>query len=420
MRRTGRWFVLATCGLASIAAALGSAVAVTASGGGTSSGTQGAYLAADQGGSHGADQGRHFREHTLEVGCGRDSYHTIGAALSVAHPGDTVLVCPRTYTEDVTVAVPGLTLTGLGHPVIDAAGMDNGIVVTASGVTVQGFTVEKAIGEGILVEGTTASPVRDVIIRFNRVIANDQGNPTGAPITTSAYAECDASPAAPTIPGDCGEGIHITGVHDSTVAENTVVGNSGGILVSDDTGATYDNTIWGNLVQNNLLDCGVTVVGHALFVTQGAPGGVYDNRVVDNIITGNGLTGQGGGVLLASGVPGGAVYGNLVERNTIYGNGLSGVTLHSHIPGQNLNGNRIVGNRIGTNNLKGDPDFYPLVDPSHTGILVAVAAPGTVSITITDNQISNDTYGIWMTPGVTAVGTADNSFHNVTTPVFTA
>jgi hypothetical protein len=31
------------------------------------------------------------------------------------------------------------------------------------------------------------------------------------------------------------------------------------------------------------------------------------------------------------------------------------VTIHAHLPGQNLNGNQIVGNWIGANNTLGDP-----------------------------------------------------------------
>ena len=70
---------------------------------------------------------------------------------------------------------------------------------------------------------------------------------------------------------------------------------------------------------------------------------------------------------MATGAPGGAVYDNVVEYNYVAGNGLSGVTVHSHSPGEDLNGNVIKGNVIGTNNLDGDFDFSPLVDASTTG-----------------------------------------------------
>ena len=83
---------------------------------------------------------------------------------------------------------------------------------------------------------------------------NDQGNPTGLPLLSSSYGECaeKVQPApAPPIPGDCGEGIHLLSAVDSVVANNTVTGNSGGILLTDENGPTYGNLIKHNLVSDN-------------------------------------------------------------------------------------------------------------------------------------------------------------------------
>ena len=65
------------------------------------------------------------------------------------------MVCPGTYTEDVVIN-KALTLTGQGAT-IDAAGLNNAIQVVSSDVTVSGFTLTKAIGEGILVGADTPS-----------------------------------------------------------------------------------------------------------------------------------------------------------------------------------------------------------------------------------------------------------------------
>ena len=62
------------------------------------------------------------------------------------------MVCPGTYTEDVVIN----KLTGQGAT-IDAAGLNNAIQVVSSDVTVSGFTLTKAIGEGILVGADTPS-----------------------------------------------------------------------------------------------------------------------------------------------------------------------------------------------------------------------------------------------------------------------
>lgn len=365
---------------------------------------------------------------SLRVGCGHDAYSTIGDAVAAASAGQTILVCPGTYPGDVVLSTT-LSLVGVGHPLIDATGDGTGVQLLASGSSVQGFTVENALGEGILVGAENGGPaVSNVSVSDNIVTHNDQGNPTGAPITTSTYPQCNANPLTPSVPGDCGEGIHLVNAFDSTVAGNTVASNSGGILLSDDSGPTYGNLVEFNDVTGNTLDCGVTIAGHTPEVFGG---GVHDNTILANHVTGNGVAGQGAGVLLASGVPGnvpnipgvgGAVYNNLIESNFIAGNGLGGVTLHSHSPGENLNGNTIIGNLIGKNNLAPDQDFGPhFLDPDTTGVIVTAVSP--VTITIEHNLITNDVNGIWIgnvTPdAVTASGTASNVFAHVTNPVVT-
>ncbi len=363
---------------------------------------------------------------TLQVGCGSGTYTSIGAAIAAAAAGDTISVCAGTYTGPVVVTKP-LTITGQGHPLINATGQDTGVTVVASGSTIEGLTIANAIGEGILVvgqpgaNGAPGTPVTNVTISDNVVLYNDQGNPTGAPITSSTYTECNANPAAPLVPGDCGEGIHLMVADNSTVTGNVVTANAGGILLTDEFGPTSGNLITNNVVTYNRLDCGITLASHA-FSTAGpvaaTQGGVFNNTIKNNQLTGNGTEGQGAGVLLAAGAPGGAVYDNLVSGNTIVGNGLAGVTVHSHAPGQNLNGNTISGNTIGTNNLDGDPDFAPALDMAPTGIFVGSATP--LTITITNNRILANTYGVFLTATVPQAGVTGNVFQGVTTPIYTA
>jgi hypothetical protein len=145
---------------------------------------------------------------------------------------------------------------------------------------------------------------------------------------------------------------------------------------------------------------------------------VYDNSILDNTVNNNGVAGQGGGVLLATPLPGGGVYSNLVQGNSASGNGLAGVTVHSHAPGQDVNGNTIVDNFIGINNLDGDFDFSPLVNPFTTGVTVASVAP--LSITVTGNTIVGDIVGIWITPPVSVSGAGGNNFVKVKVPVLVA
>jgi parallel beta-helix repeat protein len=327
----------------------------------------------------------------------------IDSALAAVRTGGTVVVCGGTYDTQVMVSKQA-SVVGRDGASVDASGQINGVLVTASHTTVKGLTVENATGEGVLIAGAD-----HVTLAGNTVTHNDLGGTPTNPVPNT-YAECAATQG---VPGDCGEGIHLMGSSYDTIAGNVSRGNSGGILISDETGPSAHNTISGNKVLNNLYDCGITVVAHS---PNGAPGGkpapsaagVYDNDVVGNTIEGNGTQGEGAGVVLATGLPGGAVYDNTVQGNYIAGNGLSGVTVHSHVPGQFLNGNVIRGNVIGTNNLNGDMDFAPAVDTQTTGVLVATVTP--LSITVTDNVIEGDHFGIWTTGPATVKNARDNAF----------
>ena len=336
---------------------------------------------------------------------------TIGHAVSLASAGATITVGSGTYHEDVTISTD-LTLIGQGHPIINASQLANGLVISgtaAAGTVVRGFMVENATGEGILAQQTSG-----LTIQQNTVTNNDQG------IFLPPNAQTGECAASGPIPGDCGEGLHLMSVTGSKVVSNTVFANSGGILLSDEFGPTAHNQVAGNLVLNNLYDCGITVVGH---LPEFAGGGVHDNTVVANVVNGNGTQGEGGGILLAVGAPGGGVFNNHVLFNVAEGNGLAGVTLHSHaIPGPSpdLHGNVIIGNVLKNDALDGRGPGMPgdsdTSDNQTTGLLISGAVPVTGTV-VAGNQISDVYYGIW-TQNVPTIAPSANHFTNVTVPVF--
>jgi parallel beta-helix repeat protein len=379
--------------------------------------------------------------------CADARYKTIQSAVTAAPKGATVVVCEGTYTEDVVVSAP-LTLNGrdatikgtatttfvcdqLGPKGPGVAPCLAGVTIRSSHVSIEGFTVTGAIGEGILATGTLAGgSITDVSIKDNWVAGNNLG---GIPPTPSSpYPQCAANGQ---IPGDCGEGIHLMGVSDSVVADNHVSANEGGVLLTDEFGPTHGNLVEDNTITGNPFDCGVTSPGHNPFAldASGNPqplvAGVYSNVIRNNRITDNGLKGEGAGVLFANAGPGTASYNNLVEDNYIAGNELSGVTMHAHTlpPGlfEDLNGNRIIDNVIGRNNVgsplvPGDPlDGPPAQDFVTTGILV-FSGTVPVHVTITHNRIFDDQYGVWLgINGHVTVSRNDNSFDNVDKHFFT-
>jgi len=312
---------------------------------------------------------------------------TIGAAVSAAAAGDTIQVAAGTYKEDVTIT-KAVSLIGAGSAttIIDATGLANGIVIDGSagglsGLVVSGFTVENANLQGVLIQNAS-----QVTVWNNQVINNDKNlNTTAAP------------PSCPGLPGplaqgesfDCGEGMHLTGVDHSIISNNVVQKNAGGILLSDDTGATHDNVISGNLVSDNGFDCGITLASHSGM-------GVFHNTITGNQSLRNGLKlfGAGAGVGIFAPGPGSQAYGNVVVGNQLIGNGLPGVAMHNHAapgvggvpagaPAVVFNDNVIVGNTISGNGA--DTEDTATVGPAGINLASIASTTGTV---ITQNTIS--------------------------------
>jgi parallel beta-helix repeat protein len=326
---------------------------------------------------------------------------SIGAAVAAASPNDTIQVADGTYKEDVIID-KSLTLMGTNqrHTIIDASRLANGIYIDGidnpglSNVVVSNFKVENANFEGILVANASTVSIKHCLI-----LLNDR-NQTTAP-------SCPGIPSFETGESfDCGEGLHLTGVDHSTVANNTIEENTGGILLSDDTGTTHDNMITGNLVMNNPFDCGITLASHpaAALTGSSSPLGVFNNTIAANSSLNNGLVvpGAGAGVGIFDSVVGAKAFGNIVIHNRIEGNGLPGVALHSHTPGQNLNDNMIIGNRINGNGQ----DTSDAATTGPTGINIFGVSPITGTV-ISQNVITHESLDIVVN---TAGGvTADNN-----------
>jgi hypothetical protein len=323
---------------------------------------------------------------------------TIGAAVAAAAPGDVIYVWPSVYKEQVTiaqsvslVAVPG------SHTVIDATGLGNGIFIDGragapnagvSNVVVSGFDIRNANFEGILVVNGS-----NVTLTDNHV----HGNNVSLDISAGA---CPGIPAFETNEGDdCGEGIHLMATAQATVRNSEIDHNSGGILITDETGPSQDNLITGNSVHDNPFDCGITLASHgpASITPAMLPYGVWNNTISHNSSFHNGtqLPGAGAGVGIFAPFPGTTNTGNVVIGNDLYSNGLPGVTMHNHAsapapaPGVNMNNNEIVGNHIHGNAA----DTEDAATSGPTGINLFSTAPVTGTV-ISGNDIDNEAIAI--------------------------
>lgn len=348
-------------------------------------------------------------------GGGNGCYATISIALSQATSGQTIIVNPGRYKE-MAVVTKSVMLVGSSDPnspsIIDASGLSHGIYVdgvTSGPVAVENFVVENANHEGILVENSSQVTIQNNLVQNNDLglILSGSGCGTGTPPCCPGAFPFDQE--------DCGEAIHLRGVTFSSVLNNTVTNNRGGILLTDETGPTSNNVIGQNTVKGNPTDCGITLPSHPKCGANssdmtgciggpeiGKPAyGVFDNIVVHNLSDGNGASGTG----VFAPTPGTMAYGNTIADNILTNNGAGGVVLHSHNAGQNLNNNVIEGNIISGNGP--DPDseggntapvgivIFSDGSAQTPGGMPAPAAP-LQGINVTRNLISNEGIDVWV------------------------
>lgn len=337
-------------------------------------------------------------------------YRTISGAVAVSNSGDIIQVDEGTYNEDVVIS-KSLSLVGQNrhNTVIEASGLAHGININGhdnpglSHVIVTGFTVQNANFSGILVSNASAITIANNIVRDNdRTLA--AGACPGLPAFFQAGENLD-----------CGEGIQLSAVDHSTIANNVVEHNAGGILVADDTGATNNNVITANLVQKNVPDCGITLASHS-------PAGVFANTVSGNVSLANG----GAGVGIFAGGPGNKAYGNVVLDNRLANNAQPGVTMHNHAaPGVGpvpagappvvFSDNVIVGNRISGN--AADLADAATSGPTGINIFSQTPMPGTI---IDGNTIFQEALDIALKIPASASGTGPDvqaHLNNLARPV---
>jgi parallel beta-helix repeat protein len=357
--------------------------------------------------------------------CVTASCATLGYALSQAAPGDTVTIAPGTYQASADPAgtsntVPA-TLTGLtiqsdaahggnaANTIIEGAAA-YGLTVNANSVTVSGLTFDKSGAAGLLVTppATATAPAAVTGVTIDNVVSNNSDQCVNTPSTSVCTAAIGA--------GDYGESIWLISATNSTIENSTLEnGLDGGLLVSDEMGPTFGNTIKDNQAVNNQLGCGITLAAHnnaAIFssgpnVGQPNPagGGVYNNTVTGNTSSDNGATGIG--VFNAA-------YNNIISDNTFNTNGEPGVKLNPTFPGGDVNGNSIIGNTVGVNSLLdgpggGIPGSHNSLSTQTTGIMVVAPAGPVTGTVIQGNTVTGNYYGVYLAAGAASSTVSGNT-----------
>lgn len=242
---------------------------------------------------------------------------TIQGAIDVADPGDTVLVAPGTYYENLNFGGKAITVESTQGPeatIID--GNQAGSVVTfVSGEgpssVLRGFTLQRGLagfdGGGMNILSSSPTVVGN-IITDNRACTGGAGISArfssarieGNLITNNSGSFCS---------GISGGGISVVGAGQVQIIDNVIIGNSAS---SGDGGGIELFAAGAPTIRGNVIRANAAAFGGGIRIVNNS-----DASIVQNLIVGNQVTGQGGGIYWL--VPSDA-RGPLLVNNTIVGN----------------------------------------------------------------------------------------------------
>ncbi len=287
--------------------------------------------------------------------------HSIQAAIDAASPGDTIIIRPGVYNENLDVTVDGITLIGIGatleppdepepntcsqgDPATDGicvagvADPDTGEVseyrenVRIIGLHVDGFPGTGIIGfgaSGMQIIGNTLTDNEEYgaaafASTGTRAIGNHVSGAEEAGLYFGDSPDANAR-AIGNILTDNGFGIFQRNAENVLMTGNKVTANCLGILVlADAPGPAGSSLITGNFVKDNTKVCPASEESPSPIAGLGiALAGAHDVTVRANVVTGNVLAdpdSPSGGIIVLTGDGGTEPTDNTVTANYAVGN----------------------------------------------------------------------------------------------------
>lgn len=297
----------------------------------------------------------------------QEKYVSIHAAVNDASPGDTILVKPGIYNENVKIydSLDSLSLIAQGNVILNPADLSQpGILVNADNVIIEGLTVEKGLQSGIYLHGAKNCTIRHNSINFNTWgivlrLSNECTIINNSAINNTGYLgkEEEKEPAQGV--GTPSAGIQLINSKNNTIQENLIIDNPNGIDVFYDSA---DNIISGNIIRMSVLTDEHSRYNNGIGTFAGSPVDGTPRPSNGNIIRGNSVSNYNDCIDLAGGSSDTTIINNiifscnaalpvsgsnnLIENNTIRDNNI-GIILTEDAHDCRLNDNSLINNNLG-------------------------------------------------------------------------
>ncbi|MFI5383976.1 MAG: nitrous oxide reductase family maturation protein NosD, partial [Methanosarcina thermophila] len=300
---------------------------------------------------------------------GEGNYTSIQEAINNAQNGDTILVSPGVYRENVNVnkEISIISSTDLSGDmmnrtyVIGAIPAEDVFTIRSNNVTISGFYIAGGPSGmdmdrevGISLEG-----VQNCLISNNTLILND----IGIGLSNSHFNHLDNN-----LIGFGASGIYLTQSNENELSNNVATINNHGIHIDNST----NNTLMGNTVESNeigiLLSTSRMNTLENNFVLRNDNGIVLDNTAESNFLTNNSIYMNGIGIY-SSGSSGNTIYlndffnfFNAEDEGTNTWNSSSAGNTWNDYNGTDADGNGIGDTPYVVNETTGNIDYMPLVE----------------------------------------------------------
>ncbi|RXA20460.1 cell surface protein [Methanosarcina sp. MSH10X1] len=272
-------------------------------------------------------------------------FTSIQAAIDNASNGDTILIFPGIYEENVDVYVTNVTLTSESASSEDtvvraASSLDDIFYIIADGVTIRGLNIDGPVdfpNAGIHLNGVNYCNIEN-----NRIFTSYTGTILNASSENSSISSENTSFILNNSGSGAGFGMRLDSSSSNILGNNTVSWNGTSILLH-------------NSAENALINNSVSGSNYGIWIDSSSNNTLDGNNLSNNLI---------GAYLKSSG-------GNVLSNSTVSNNTLSGINLWDSV------GNTLSNSTASRNN-------------------VSIVLQNSSANLLDNNTVSSSNYGFWL------------------------
>lgn len=246
-------------------------------------------------------------------------YRTISAAISAAHNGDTILVSPGTYRENLTIMGKAITIKAANsNPAMTVIAGNPGrspvmIQNVGPGMRLLGFRIANGSAPSGQGGGITIANGASPVIAYNQIIYNRSNDGAGILVWNHSNPDIAYNYIENNVATSYGGGVFAVRASNPTMHHNVIMANhatgGGGIYLENDP-ANRTAHAGGLITMNTIANNAASGAGGGIMLRTGEVA-----RITRNTISGN-RSPYGGGIEIETNGAGPTVSGNVIRSNS--------------------------------------------------------------------------------------------------------